>query len=160
MKKTKDNLLQNIQNLTFVIKTKDELVQNLKEKFDDLFQRHESALNLIDELTEKIKILELNTRTEKNYPSENQQINLNYLMNSEKETIDDFIKKENQQENYTINMKVNFKNFKNKQKNLLRKSKMDSMINLIDKNQNVLIGKKDEILEISEEIYQKKFSKV
>ena len=117
-----------------------------------MFIRHGSALNLNDELTEKNKFLELNSRNEKFYPSNNNLINLNSLMNSEKDVLEDCIKNENQPENYTINMKVNLKNFNKKSTALL-----NSRRSLITPTPS---DKSNDILVISEEIYQKRISKV
>jgi hypothetical protein len=129
--------------------------------------RHGSALNLIDELTEKNKFLEFNNKKESNssfHSTNNNLINLNCLMNSEKEiSADDFTKKEkeNKQENYTINMKVNFKNLNNqKSMNLLNLNSRRININTQKNYNENIYSKKDNILTISEDIYQKRLSKV
>lgn len=78
-------------------------------------------------------------------------------MNSEKEISEDLIKKEkdSQPENYTINMKVNLKNFN--QQNSRSLMNLNSHRNFQRPKENT---KKDDILVISEEIYQKRLSKV
>lgn len=133
------------------------MIINLKQKFDDLFIRHGSAINLIDELTEQNKYLEHNCRNEKQSNSSNKNlINLNCLMNSEKEITEDFVKKEKetQPENYTINMKVNLKKIN---KNSLSHINLNSRrsMNLPNHNFNMR-NERDDNLIISEEIYQKR----
>jgi hypothetical protein len=151
--------------LNILINKKDELVQNLKQKFDDLFLRHGSALNLIDELTEKNKFLEINCRRESNLSPANSTnlINLNCLMNSEKEILaDDYTKKEkdNKQENYTINMKVNFKNLNKNSIPFINLNSRRGLTNQLKNFNEKYYSKNDDILTISEEIYQKRLSKV
>lgn len=64
------------------------MIHNLREKFEDLFQRHESSLNLIDELKDKIYIMEKN-KTERSYNKLNYaNLDINYLDISEYENFD------------------------------------------------------------------------
>lgn len=64
------------------------MIHNLREKFEDLFQRHESSLNLIDELKDKIYIMEKN-KTERSFNKLNYaNLDINYLDISEYENFD------------------------------------------------------------------------
>jgi len=142
--------------------SKDEIILNFKNKFDDLFSRHEVALNSINELTEKNKFLETYAKRDKHglYPSINQGVNLGVLMMSEKEPTEDLLKEDLKAENYTINMKLNIKKFNNQHSMYhqnIRNRGVDGAIQAIPNLDN---QKNQDIMVISEEIYQKRISKV
>jgi len=149
--------------------SKDEIIFNFKNKFEDLFKRHEVALNTINELSEKNKFLEAYTKRDGKqglYPSNNPNggVNLGVLMMSEKEINDDILKEDIKAENYTINMRVNIKKFNN-QHNLFNHGNLRGARNSAEAaglqiNPNLDNQKKQDIMVISEEIYQKRISKV
>lgn len=149
--------------------SKDEIIFNFKNKFEDLFKRHEVALNTINELTEKNKFLEAYSKREGKqglYPSNNPNsgVNLGVLMMSEKEINEDILKEDVKAEKYTINMKVNIKKFNN-QHNIfnhgnLRGARNSAEAAGLQVNPNMDNQKKQDIMVISEEIYQKRISKV
>lgn len=116
------------------------------------------ALNTLNELTEKNKFLEACAKRDKQglYPSNNPGVNLGVLMMSEKEANEDILKEDIKSENYTINMKLNIKKYNN-QHNLYHQN-----IRNRDANPNLENQKNDQqdIMVISEEIYQKRISKV
>ncbi len=123
----------------------------------------------MNELSEKNKFLEAYMKREGKqglYPSNNQNngVNLGCLMASEKEINEEIIKEDLNAENYTINMKLNIKKYSNQNAifnngNLrcIRPNTETQIIksNPINDNQN-----KQDIMVISEEIYQKRISKV
>jgi hypothetical protein len=136
--------------------------QNLDDKNQDLFNRLKESLTENSDLVEKIKrfeyMLSLNGQTtEKSgqFNSLNNGINLDYLSladnhNEEKHpSIKDFNKKN--EGKYTINFKLNIK------KNHNHNYGINRQINNLGGNE---LGKKKDILEISETMTQKPLSKV
>ncbi len=122
------------------------------------------ALNTINELTEKNKFLEAHTKRDKQglmYPSNNPGVNLGVLMMSEKEANEDILREDIKAENYTINMKVNIKKYNN-QHNLFHQNirNRGGVEGATQAHPNLDNQKNQDILVISEEIYQKRISKV
>ena len=127
-----------------------------------MFSRHEVALNTINELTEKNKFLEVYAKRDKQglYPSNNPGVNLGVLMMSEKEANEDILKEDAKAENYTINMKLNIKKYTN-QHNLYHQNKrIRGAEGAIQAHPTLDNQKNQDIMVISEEIYQKRISKV
>ena len=150
------------ENLTRLNASKDDIIKNFKEKFDDLFYRHEIALNTINELTEKNKFLEVYAKRDKQglYHSNNPGVNLDVLMMSEKEANEDILKEDVQGENYTINMKVNIKKYNNQHSLYHQNIRNRGAEGALQAHPNSANQKKQDIMVISEEIYQKRISKV
>lgn len=155
-KKEFENLKIQNDNLNNLNLHKEDTIRNLKHKFEDLFKRHENALNNISELTEKIKLLEIITKKEKNnlYPSNN-GVNLGNLMMSENEISENITTHDHSPEKFTINMKLNIKKFNHYPS--IRPSNTQGGVQHTSPGE---INKRQDILVISEEIYQKRISKV
>lgn len=127
-----------------------------------MFSRHEVALNTINELTEKNKYLEAYAKRDKQglYPSNNPGVNLGVLMMSEKEPTEDLLKEDVKAENYTINMKVNIKKYNNQHSLYHQNIRNRGAEGALQAHPNLDNQKNQDILVISEEIYQKRISKV
>ena len=88
-------------------------------------------------------------------------MNLGVLMMSEKEPTDDILKEDVKAENYTINVKVNLKKYNKSHNNLFPHNirNRGSQVS-IQAHPHLDNQKGQDIMVISEEIYQKRISKV